>query len=76
MPGRRTVAAVAAKTDPWVTPEELAEELRIPVGTIYSWRSRGKGPAASKFGRHLRFKRSAINKWLADCANAGTRATA
>lgn len=61
---RRPAAPVK---DELVTSEELAEELRIPHGTIRSWRSRGKGPRwFSAGGKHVRYRRSEINRWLAE----------
>ena len=34
---------------------ELAAYLGLPVSTIYDWRSHGKGRAAYRFGKHLKF---------------------
>ncbi len=53
-------------TNPWQTPEELAEELRIPVGTIYQWRYRGVGPLGHRIGRHVRYHRADVDRWLAE----------
>lgn len=50
--------------DDWFTPEELADHLKIPVGTIYAWRYKGTGPRGSKVGRHVRFRRSDVDAWL------------
>jgi excisionase family DNA binding protein len=47
----------------WVGPEQLAEELGVPLRTIYAWRSTGKGPRAARFGKHLRFARADIDAW-------------
>jgi excisionase family DNA binding protein len=52
------------RTGEWLSPEELAEELGIPVGTIYQWRYRNVGPPVHKIGRHLRFRRSDVEAWL------------
>jgi len=35
------------------------------LATLYVWRTRGKGPAAIKVGRHLRYRQSDIDLWLA-----------
>jgi excisionase family DNA binding protein len=48
-----------------VTPTELATELGIPVKTLAEWRSRGLGPAYVKVGRHVRYRREAIDDWEA-----------
>ena len=43
-------------TQQTMTPRELAEFLKVPLGTIYGWRHRDEGPRASKVGRHLRYR--------------------
>lgn len=48
----------------WIGVEELAAELDVPVRTIYSWRSKGYGPRGATFGRHVRFRRSDVEKWV------------
>lgn len=55
--------------DEVVTPKELAAELKIAIATIYSWRCRGQGPEGFIAGGSLRFRRSAITRWLADCGD-------
>ena len=51
-------------TEPFVTTEELAEELGVPVRTVYAWRHRGLGPRGYKIGKHVRFRRSDVEEWL------------
>jgi predicted DNA-binding transcriptional regulator AlpA len=58
--------------DPLVTPEELAAELRIVVATIYVWRTRSKGPSGFRVGRHLRYRRSEIDRWLTSLGDTRT----
>lgn len=48
----------------WTGIEALAEELGVPVRTIYAWRSRGQGPRGYKIGKHVRFRRSDVEDWL------------
>lgn len=52
--------------DPMVTPEELSEEIRIAVPTLYVWRHRGQGPKSFKVGQLVRYRRSEITRWLAE----------
>jgi excisionase family DNA binding protein len=47
------------------TPAEVAELLRIPLKTLYQWRHRGVGPQALKIGRHLRYRPSDVEAFLA-----------
>ena len=50
----------------WLTPVELSEEIKIPLQTLYGWRRGGTGPPAHRIGRHLRYRRSDVETWLAD----------
>ena len=45
---------------------ELATYLGIPVSTVYDWRVHGKGPAAYRFGKHLKFAVSDVRAWIAE----------
>ena len=51
--------------EPLVGIEVLADELGVPIGTIYAWRHRGLGPRGYRIGKHVRFRRSDIEAWLA-----------
>lgn len=55
-----------------LTTEEVAELLQVPVATIYGWRVRREGPPAIRVGRHLRFRREAVERWLLDRESAGS----
>ncbi|MFY1675056.1 helix-turn-helix domain-containing protein [Plantactinospora sp. WMMB334] len=55
-----------AITEPLWTIEEVSTFLRIPVHTLYQWRSRHTGPRAFKVGRHLRYDPSDVRSWLAE----------
>ena len=60
---RRTETA----PDEILTAEELAAELKIPEGTLGYWRSTGRGPEFFRpGGRVVRYRRSAVNRWLAE----------
>ena len=52
------------KAEPLLTLVEVSELLNIPVPTLYAWRHRGEGPAGYRIGRHVRFRRSAVEAWL------------
>jgi excisionase family DNA binding protein len=47
----------------YMTAAEVAEHYRLPLQTIYGWRYKGTGPKAVKLGRHLRYRRSDVEKW-------------
>lgn len=52
--------------EPLIDIAELASYLGVPVATIYDWRVRGKGPAAYRFGKHLKFAVSDVRAWVAE----------
>lgn len=49
---------------------ELASYLGVPVSTIYDWRTRGQGPRAHRFGKHLKFALSDVQAWIAEQRDA------
>jgi excisionase family DNA binding protein len=56
---------MAEQPQQWLTPEELAEELNVPMKTLYVWNHKRKGPAFTKIGKHVRYSRTAVDEWLA-----------
>jgi len=50
---------------PMLTTSEVAAILRVPVGTLYAWRSTGDGPVAHRFGKHLRFDARDVRAFVA-----------
>jgi excisionase family DNA binding protein len=49
---------------PLLTVEELAAELQVPVGTVRRWRRYGTGPVGTRVGKHVRYRRADIERWL------------
>ena len=43
---------------------ELSKYLGVPVSTIYDGRSRGIGPRAYRFGKHLKFAITDVTEWI------------
>ena len=50
--------------DPLWEPEEVADYFKVPLQTVYQWRSRGTGPKGIRVGRHTRYRRSDVEAWL------------
>lgn len=48
-----------------LTIRELSELLSVPVESLYGWRHRGEGPQGYRIGRHVRYRRAAVEAWLA-----------
>lgn len=63
------------RNNDWLSPEDLADEIHVPVGTVYQWRYKGTGPKGFKIGRHVRFRRADVDRWIEEQADP-TRATA
>lgn len=53
------------ESSPLFTIDELAEELRVSVKTIYYWVGRSEIPFI-KIGRHLRFNRDEVLQYFSD----------
>jgi len=52
--------------DQWLTTKELSALMKIPVTTIYDWRTvRRPCPPAVRIGKHLRGRRVDVEDWLA-----------
>ena len=61
----RGVAAAVAD-DPVLSPHEVSVMLGgVPVATLKRWRTERTGPVALHIGRHVRYRRSAVEAWLA-----------
>ncbi len=60
----------------WLSNEDLAEHFQVPVDTIRTWRYRGDGPEGVRFGRHVRYHRDAVARWIEERQDAEKVATA
>jgi excisionase family DNA binding protein len=43
---------------------DVSEMLGIPVHTLYHWRYKGDGSVGYRVGRHVRYRRAAVEAWL------------
>jgi excisionase family DNA binding protein len=50
--------------EPLIDVQQLADYLDVPVKTLYAWRYRREGPPAFRVGRHLRYRRADIQRWI------------
>jgi excisionase family DNA binding protein len=55
-----------------LTIDELAEYLKIPKSTLYKLAQEGKVPG-QKVGRHWRFRKETIDRWLEHDDRADSR---
>lgn len=49
---------------PLATTTQVADYLGVPVTTLHAWRSRKIGPAASRVGKHLRYRWADVDAWI------------
>ena len=47
-----------------LTLPEVAEQLGVPLGTVYAWRTRGLGPRGFRIGKHVRVRQADLDAWL------------
>lgn len=62
--GWRVTVGGMGHLDPLLSVRDLAEYLRLPIGTLYAWRYRGQGPSGFRVGRHIRYRQSDIDGWI------------
>ncbi|KOG51098.1 DNA-binding protein [Streptomyces virginiae] len=55
--------------DRYLTPEDLASMLVVPIETIYGWRKKRTGPPGFRVGRHVRYDPAAVHAWIREQAD-------
>lgn len=51
--------------DPVLSAEEVSTMLGgVPLATLKRWRTERTGPVALHIGRHVRYRRSEVERWL------------
>lgn len=53
-----------------ITPQELADMVGVPVGTVYRWNHVGSGPRPIPVGRHVRYRPQDVERWLEEQSRA------
>lgn len=46
------------------TISDVSEYLGVPVATLYSWRSAGRGPASRRVGKYVRYVPDEVRAWV------------
>lgn len=55
-----------AAEDPLLNTEEVSQMLGgVPLTTLKRWRTERTGPAPLHIGRHVRYRQSVVEAWLA-----------
>ncbi|WIM99975.1 helix-turn-helix domain-containing protein [Actinoplanes oblitus] len=52
--------------DEILTIDEVANLLKVPVGTLRKWRSAGEAPPGFRLGKYVRFRLSGVERFVAD----------
>ena len=60
------------ETDDVMTIDELSRYLKVSKSTLYQLARGGKVPG-QKVGKHWRFRKAAIDRWLADELRGGSK---
>jgi excisionase family DNA binding protein len=58
--------------DDLLTLREVAQVLRVPEATLRYWIHKETGPTNLKIGRHIRYPRAALQRWMRDSARGGS----
>jgi len=53
-------------SEEFLSVDEVARKLNVPVGTVRNWRQRGNGPRGFKLGGRVRFRSSDIDAYIAE----------
>ena len=53
-------------TDDLIRERDAAKIIDVHKMTLAGWRHEGRGPEYIKIGKNIRYRRSAIEKWLED----------
>jgi len=61
---RKVAERVPNEEREWLSIEDFARELGVPIATVYAWRHKGTGPRGIKVGRHVRYRRRDVERWL------------
>jgi excisionase family DNA binding protein len=48
---------------------DVSQLLGVPIATLYAWRHRGEGPSGYRIGRHVRYRRAAVESWIEEQAD-------
>ncbi|THA81405.1 helix-turn-helix domain-containing protein [Streptomyces sp. A0592] len=62
--------------DRYLTPDDIAELLAVPLETVYQWRKKRTGPPGFRVGKHLRYDPTAVHGWINDQMNADAQRAA
>jgi excisionase family DNA binding protein len=63
-PERGSKRTEVAPSHEIMTAPEVAEYLRVPLKSLYTWRYTHDGPPSARVGKYLRYRRTDVDAWL------------
>jgi excisionase family DNA binding protein len=48
-----------------LSPDEVSEQLQVPIETLRRWRYERRGPTFVRVGKAIRYRQSDVDVWLA-----------
>ncbi|WP_083864835.1 helix-turn-helix domain-containing protein [Nocardia brevicatena] len=81
LPGRATGEShegsgrSAAADNVWLSSEEVAQRLKLPVKTLASWAAAGRGPRYARMGRYRRYRLEDLLAWEQEQLDRSSGAT-
>lgn len=71
---KRQATAAPLPSDPILTTKQVSEQFPfLPEATLRYWRHNSQGPASFTIGKKVLYRRSEIERWLAEQEAATTR---
>lgn len=61
---KRLVEEAGPAIEPLLGTREVSEWLKVPEMTLYQWNYKRVGPPVLKVGKHLRYRRNDVERWL------------
>jgi len=61
------------REDEFLPTPKVSKITGVPVATLRYWRHAGQGPASFTFGRRVVYRRSEIERWIAEQEEATRR---
>ena len=52
------------EADPLWDFNDVSAYIGIPVPTLRRWRTESRGPSGIRMGKHVRFRRSTVTRWV------------
>ena len=55
-----------------LTEQDAVQLLQVPLSTLRRWQREGAGPPSLKIGRQVRYRQTAVQRWVTGGPQAGS----